>query len=142
MKKNYTVHIKVEKIVPVDVCVESLSTSTDLDAFIENAVDAAWPMFDKLPDEVFRNTEDIEGIKITDDHGSVVWEHHEYQFPSHGTSGGVELTNEVIEYFADEAERGYETPAERLQAWARDERPTSLLAGRIILVSNPQIPKS
>lgn len=108
MKKNYTVHIKVEKIIPVDVCVESLSTSTDLDAFIENAVYAAWPMFDKLPDEAFRCTEDIEGIKITDDHGSVVWEHHDYQAPNYGISGGIKLTDEVIERIADEAELGYE----------------------------------
>jgi hypothetical protein len=33
--------------------------------------------------------------------------------PTHGTSGGVELTHEVIERLADEAEAGY--PTERLR---------------------------
>lgn len=57
----------------------------------------------------------------------------------YGTSGGVELTDEVIERLADEAEQGY--PIERMRP-RREGHSTSLLAGRIILVSYSRIPKS
>lgn len=81
--KHYTLYVKVEKTIPVEVALAPLTAFVDIDHFVDTVIEAAWPLLDQLPDEAFRDTDEAEGIKILDADGKLVWEHHDHQFPHH-----------------------------------------------------------